>query len=128
MSLESQIASTIGEATVQKVFDILKSNKPSNLVSGVMAPPGSGKSTFLVAGIQQNLKKFFKQQNIGNTARIFVVEPTIPATQGLYRHMKKIYPKIKIGFSAESRIFYNLSSEIVYCTGGHLENKMLSYF
>jgi hypothetical protein len=76
-------------------------------------------------GLKEDLVKKFGK---GATAKIYVAEPTIAATMNLYTYTTSLYKDIKIGYSAESIIRYDDKTEIVYCVGPHLKNKMLTYF
>jgi hypothetical protein len=129
MSENKDTGSSIGDATIQDVLKILLGTTVRSLISGVIAPPGSGKSTTLIVGIQQGLKKHFTT-DIEKPAliRVFVVLPTVPATLNLYNYMSKKHPNIKFGYSAERDSQYDETCEIVYCTDGHMQNKMLGYF
>jgi len=120
----SGIAGIIDDKTIDRVLEIILSEKPEDLVLGVMAPTGSGKSTTLIEGIQRKASEKLKA-----SVKIFVVQPTIPATMGLFNRMTNLYgDEINIGYAAESNVVYTDDTQIVYCTDGHMENKMLSNF
>ena len=109
---------------IENTLNLVLSDDLKNLIIGVMAPTGSGKSTTLIESIQRQASEI-----LNRNFKIYVVEPTIPATIGLYKRMVELYgDEIQIGYAAESNVNYNNNTEIVYCTGGHMENKMLSNF
>lgn len=85
-------------------------------VSGLISPTGSGKSTTIPAAI------------VKAGARLFVSQPTIPAALGLYNRMRQLLGDDVVGFAAEGNVRYNASTQLVYCTAGHLRNKMINYF
>lgn len=105
----------ISDADIKRVKDGLLSND----VIRIVAPPGSGKSTFLVKSLYEEL---------GTTGRIFVCEPTVPAVESLTLYMKRILGDAAVGSAAERIIHYNKNNQVVYCTSGHLMEKLLSYF
>ena len=114
-----------------KVLKLLTSIKKVDQIFGVQAPPGSGKSTILMKGIHEGMSKIVNKDETKEYRpfRIFVVEPTVPATTGLYNYMNDQYGKnLKIGFSAERDVRYNDKTELIYCTGGHMENKLVGLF
>jgi HrpA-like RNA helicase len=114
----------ITEEIISNVLKLILSDKPEDLVFAVAAPTGSGKSTTLIENILR-----LTSEKLEAKIKIFVVEPTIPATISLYKRMTDLYgDRIRIGFAAESNVGYTDDTELVYCTGGHMENKMLSNF
>ncbi len=120
----SSSAGIINESTIDHVLKVVLSDNPLDLILGIMAPTGSGKSTTLIEAIQRKASI-----ELGRSVKIFVVEPTIVAVHGLYRRMTSLYgDSINISYAAESNVKYDNKSEIVYCTDGHMENKMLSNF
>ncbi len=122
--MNKQQTGVITEEIIQSVTKLVLSTEPSDLVLGIMAPTGSGKSTTLIEGIQR-----LASEELDSKVIIFVVQPTIIAAMNLYERMNQLYgDTIKIGYAAESNINYTSETDIVYCTGGHMENKMLSYF
>ena len=119
----------LGEKTIKQVLNILLDHKEENLIFGVRSPPGSGKSTTLIKGMHKGLKEHLRIKDKSAIARIFITEPTIAATIGLFDYMTTLYSKdVKIGYSAESIVRYDEKTEIVYCVGPHLKNIMLNYF
>lgn len=131
MSQSNENGSFIGNETVKKVIKLLTSHRKEDILFGVQAPPGSGKSTLLIKGIHETMTKIINkdESKTYRPFRIFVVEPTVPATTGLYNYMNDKYGKsLKIGYSAERDVRYNDKSELVYCTGGHMENKLIALF
>jgi HrpA-like RNA helicase len=131
MSQSNENGSFIGNETVMEVLKLLTSKQKNHLIFGVQAPPGSGKSTTLMKGVHENMTKIFNKEESKSYKpfRMFVVEPTVPATTGLYNYMNDKYgKKIKIGYSAERDVRYNKDTELVYCTGGHMENKIIALF
>lgn len=105
----------ISDTDIKRVKDGLRNND----VIRIVAPPGSGKSTFLVKSLYEEL---------GTTGRIFVCEPTVPAVDSLTLYMKGILGDSAVGSAAERIIHYNKNNQVVYCTSGHLMEKLLSYF
>lgn len=131
MSQSNENGSFIGNETVKKVIKLLTSHRKEDILFGIQAPPGSGKSTLLIKGIHETMTKIVNkdESKTYRPFRIFVVEPTVPATTGLYNYMNDKYGKsLKIGYSAERDVRYNDKSELVYCTGGHMENKLIALF
>jgi HrpA-like RNA helicase len=115
----------ITQTTVNSVLKVITSDNPRDFILGFKAPTGIGKSTKMIYEIQTGVTKFF-----GAPVKIFVVQPTIAATLGLYRYMKKLYANtdITFGYAANRKIEYNSRTNVVYCTDGHLENVMLRMF
>jgi HrpA-like RNA helicase len=109
---------------IDTVVEMCLSDKPEDLIFGIMAPTGSGKSTNLIERIQT-----LTSEDLNKSTKVFVLQRTIAAVKSLYERMNQLFgSKIKFGYAAESNIVYKANSEIVYCTGGHLENKMLSLY
>lgn len=91
-------------------------------VCGIVAPTGSGKSTTLI-------KEIFRVVDEAKIPlRIFVSEPTIPAAQSLYLRMKTLMNRDDIGWAGGGEINYTSKHRLIYCTSGHLEERMLSCF
>jgi HrpA-like RNA helicase len=88
----------------------------SHPVSAVKVMTGGGKSTAIPRVVSET------------GAKIFVSQPTIPAALGLYDYMRQSLGDDVVGFAAEGNIRYNGNTQIVYCTAGHLRNKMINYF
>jgi HrpA-like RNA helicase len=91
-------------------------DRPENVVCGIVAMTGSGKSTKLVHKI------------FDHNSRVFISEPTIPAAENLYRYMGSKLGLENVGFAAEGAVKYTASTKVVYCTSGHLRRKFLNYF
>jgi HrpA-like RNA helicase len=102
------------ESELEKVVDFI--GKKDNLVTGIISPTGSGKSTKLV-------KKIFEQN-----VKVFISEPTVVSAEKLYRTMGKQLGTDNVGFAAEGNVHYTNMTKVVYCTSGHLRRKFLSYF
>ena len=131
MSQSNENSSFIGNETVKKVIKLLTSRRKEDIIFGVQAPPGSGKSTILMKGIHETMSKIVNkdESKTYRPFKIFVVEPTVPATTGLYNYMNDKYGKsLKVGYSAERDVRYNDKSDLIYCTGGHMENKLIALF
>ncbi len=88
----------------------------SHPVSAIKVQTGGGKSTVIPKTIASA------------GARVFVTQPTIPAALGLYNYMRQDLGDDVVGFAAEGNVRYNSGTQIVYCTAGHLRNKMIAYF
>ena len=83
--------SFISKNNVDNVVVMLENNP----VVGLIADPGSGKSTTIVNEIYKK------------GASIYVVEQTITAVEGLFHRMKTKIPTNKIGYAANAEIHYN---------------------
>ena len=59
---------------------------------------------------------------------IFHALPTIFATRSAYTEQTRISPGRRIGYAAESQVRYNEQSRLVYCTAGHLLNKVMRLY
>ena len=105
----------ISETDLKRVKEGLINND----VVRVVAPPGTGKSTLLVKSLYEEL---------GTTGRIFICEPTVPAVDSLTSYMKRILGDAVVGSAAERIIRYDRNNQVVYCTSGHLMEKLLTYF
>ncbi len=105
--------SLITEKDINEILKLISENS----VIAVSSPTGSGKSTIVVQAIYNC------------NAKVFVVQPTVPAVEGLYNRMKTMVddPSI-VGSAMEGNVKYTDKSKIVYCTGGHMRRKMLSLF
>ena len=112
------------EEFINTVVELCLSKKPEDLIFGISAPTGSGKSTNLMERIQT-----LTTEKLDDNTIVFVLQRTIAAVKSLNDRMKQLFgSNISIGYAAESNINYTSNTEIVYCTGGHLENKMLSMY
>lgn len=116
------------ETIANDQLELILSNIANHTVSGVIAPPGAGKSTTLV--------RYINQQG----AKIFVVEPTVLACENLHRFVGGQVGADKVGYAVEGRVHYQNATlstlrsgprptgpdtEIVYCTGGHMKRIFL---
>lgn len=89
-----------------------------NIVTIIRSDTGSGKTI----GVANELAR---EKNIyGN---IFCSVPTIAATISAHKYQSQLcYHKYNhVGFACEGNIQYNYKTKIVYCTTGHLLNKMV---
>jgi HrpA-like RNA helicase len=85
-------------------------------VSGLIASTGSGKSTRIPKAVAKA------------GARVFVPQPTVLAAVFAANYVGKDFDPGYVGFAVEGEVRYNDNTQIIYCTSGHLKNKMLSYF
>jgi len=112
-------------AHLDAVMDIVRDNP----ISAIVAPTGTGKST--------TVPQFFA----GKENRIFVVQPNIVATVGLFNRMKTLINPELVGMAVEGEIQYvntriatargerpsdKPDTRVVYCTSGHMRRVMLS--
>jgi HrpA-like RNA helicase len=125
----------IKEPFTPSVIDYIKNllirEEDNKMVLGVKAPTGIGKSSLLIKKLTEAiLKHYLEEYKQPVKFCIFVVQPTIPATIGLYKYMKKLLEgtKLKVGYSVEGKVRYDKDTNIIYCTSGHAENIMLGYF
>jgi len=96
---------------IKKLIELISKNN----VCAFSAALGSGKSTT----VPEALIKLTK-------AKIFCTQNTILACKSLYNRMTKI-KDLKIGYAAEGEINYDSSTQLVYCTSGHLFKVLCSY-
>lgn len=85
-------------------------------VSGFIGNTGVGKSTTIPKAVAKA------------GARVFVSQPTVLAATSIYSHVRKDFDEGYVGFAVEGTVNYNDNTQIIYCTSGHLRNKMLGYF
>jgi HrpA-like RNA helicase len=85
-------------------------------VSGLISGTGSGKSTRIPKAVSKA------------GARVFVPQPTVLAALFAYNYVGKDFEPGYVGYAVEGEVRYNDNTQIIYCTTGHLRNKMLSYF
>jgi HrpA-like RNA helicase len=117
-------------------LDVIVQNLGRAQVSGIIAPPGTGKSTTVIKHLYNAVEQ----------AKIFVVEPTIIACANLRNYMSSQFeamgaPKAAVGMAAEGEVHYtnkrlaeirqnSIPTEpdtgVVYCTGGHMHKIMLN--
>lgn len=88
----------------------------NNTVCSIIAPTGSGKSIGVIWALMRE----------GET--VMCTQPTIPAATSLCDYQKKLSPQFSVGFAAEGQINYNMASNSVYCTAGHLRKVMKGCF
>lgn len=100
------------DSDLQNIFKIVT----ENITSLVIAPTGSGKSVKVPSYVGLNGKK------------IFVSGPTVAGTRSLHTFVSAQFPKLNVGYAAESQRMYDNSTMTVYVTSGHLRRKMMSYF
>ena len=121
---------TINENDINNIIEMIKNND----VCGLIAPTGSGKSTYFV-------KNMFLQN-----CRIFVVNPTIPSVENIYKFMKTQLGNDNVGSAYEGNINYKNKvlekirnnkdtdiddTKVVYCTAGHMRKiflNLMEYF
>lgn len=60
-------------------------------------------------------------------ARVFCAIPTRVAARGAYRRIKETQPTINVGYSFGGETMYDDSTQLIYCTYGHLKNVLLSF-
>lgn len=97
-----------------KLFEIGDTIK-SSVITIVRSDTGSGKTI----GIPYYLSR---EKWCG---KIFCSVPTVAATISSYNYQQQICNKKYIGYACEGNINYNHQSKIIYCTAGHLMNKMI---
>lgn len=85
-------------------------------VSGLIAGTGAGKSSRIPKAVAKA------------GARVFVPQPTVLAAFFAYDYVRKDFDAGYVGYAVEGNVNYNDNTQIIYCTTGHLRNKMLSYF
>lgn len=110
---------------VEEIYKFIDKFENSNYhIASIAAMTGTGKSTVIPTA-------FYLR---GKT--IIVVQPTIAASVGIAKHLKKSIPSCDIGTAAEGEVNYNneilyasdtKTTPLVYCTAGHLRNIMLKY-
>jgi HrpA-like RNA helicase len=97
---------------IKDILDLVKRESFSVLIS----PTGSGKSTLVPPAFAVCLN-----------AKVFCSQPTIVAASETASIVREWYPDLSIGTAFEGDIKYKKSTDIVYCTSGHLKNKLISY-
>lgn len=108
----------LNDTQFEEIATMIRASAENNNVVAVKAPTGSGKSTYMVASFLQN--RLCK--------RIIVVVPTILAAESLSRYMAGQYENIyTVGCGADSRRNYNDTTQIVYCTTGHMLSLLMTY-
>ena len=85
-------------------------------VSGLIAGTGAGKSSRIPKAVARE------------GARVFVPQPTVLAALFAANYVGKDFDPGYVGYAVEGDVRYNDNTQIIYCTSGHLRNKMLGYF
>jgi HrpA-like RNA helicase len=104
-----------GKLDKNHIVDILNMVKKYDY-SVLISPTGSGKSTLVPPAFSVCLN-----------AKVFCSQPTIIAASDTAKTVKKWYPFLNIGTAFDGNINYTKNTDIVYCTSGHLRNKLISY-
>lgn len=100
--------------TIEQEFIEFISQYP---VSGFIGNTGVGKSTTIPMAISKR-----------TGARVFVSQPTVFAATSIYGYVRTFFDAGHVGYAVEGTVNYNDNTQIIYCTTGHLRNKMLGYF
>jgi HrpA-like RNA helicase len=112
LNLLSYIPGKLDRNHVRSILELVERENYSVLI----APTGSGKSTLIPPAFAVCLN-----------AKVFCSQPTIVAVEDTGRIIKKWYPTLKVGTASEGNVNYNKDTQIIYCTSGHLKNKLLTY-
>ena len=108
----------LNTAQFQEIARIIRTTMDDGRVSAVKAPTGSGKSTYTVASFLENQL----------CKRVLVVVPTILAAKSLSSYMGRQFDGIyTVGCGADSRRNYSDTTQIVYCTTGHMLSLLMEY-
>lgn len=112
-------------------YDSIIQNLVESEVSGVIAPPGTGKSTALIKHLYETF----------DSPKIFIIEPTVVSCHNLKTFMTTQIPKATIGTATEGEVKYNNAllsdirgnktrsrepdTDVIYCTSGHMRKIFL---
>ena len=98
-----------------KLSEIVYAIKQS-MITVIKSDTGSGKTIGIPFAL--GLERCFG-------GSIFCSVPTIAATISAHKYQQLLNPNQSIGFACEGNVQYDCMSKIVYCTAGHLFNKMI---
>jgi HrpA-like RNA helicase len=82
----------------------------------VKANTGTGKSIMIPGTIAERMKM-----------KVFVSVPRVTSSTTLSTFAQKVFPNIRVGYGAEGNKRYDMFTDVVYGTSGHIRRKMYSY-
>jgi len=85
-----------------------------NTLSLFKAPTGMGKTTNGILAL-----------HLVFGARVFCTQPTILSVNEAAGYMRERYPDVSIGTASDGNIKYDDKTQVVYCTYGHLFNRII---